>query len=142
MSSDKIAAGTALCDFFLHCEENTINITIVGVDDKGQLSFSFPVSDIKNKSVVDLIGADGDGITGLGFFYTDMMGNLIVRKNLKKFWHFFVSMSDSEYNERVLKYDHVHFGAASNGTYVSMIFHCSLLYDIFIRMVDNCTAGN
>lgn len=141
MPPDKKTAGTKMCDYFLHCGDNTLGITINGMDEKGQLTFSFLVSDIKDAKAVEVVGQDGSGIENLGFFYTDMMGNLIVRKNLKKFWEFFVTMSDADYTEKLTKYDHLHFGLSSDGRYITMVFHCSLLYDIFIRMVDNCVTG-
>ena len=130
--------GPDLISCLMGLPRDAVPVQIHGMDAKGQITFSFPISSIKNATLAAELARCESLLKTMGQFYCDIVGGLVVRNNLDPFFKFFIDMSDSDYGEKVLKYDHVHFGIASNGTLVTMVFHCSLLYDIFVRLLDNC----
>jgi len=134
--------GPELISFLMKLPREGIPVKIHGMNEKGQITFSFSLSSISDKTLATSIAGCDSLLKTLGQFYCDIVGGLVVRNNLDSFFKFFLNMSDSDYGEKVLKYDHVHFGIASSETTMTMMFHCSLLYDIFIRLLENCQTGS
>ena len=66
-----------------------------------------------------------------------MIGQMIVRKNITAFFEFFRDMSDEDYNEKLMEMEYVSFGMGGNDSRISMVFHGSLLYNIFIALLNN-----
>jgi hypothetical protein len=125
----------------LFLKRNSLQVKFHGMDEHGQVTFSFPVADLSDATLRKDISKCSSLMKTMGPFYCDMLGGLVIRRNMSTFFEFFMSLSDSDYSEKLLPYDHVHFGIGCNGEAVSMLFHCSLLYEIFIGMVNNIASG-
>jgi hypothetical protein len=133
-------AERLLCHM-LFLERDSLQVQFHGMDEHGQVTFSFPVKDISDAELRSEISKCKSLMKAMGPFHCDMLGGLVIRRNMSTFFDFFMSLSDSDYSEKLLPYDHVHFGIGCNGEAVSMLFHCSLLYEIFIGMVNNIASG-
>jgi hypothetical protein len=66
----------------------------------------------------------------IGMFYSDIIGEMIVRNNLQKFISKFLSIEEKSYRENIAPYNHVHFGIKASEKSIHMQFHLSLLQKI------------
>lgn len=133
--------GERLLSHLLFVDKNSMHIKFHGLDDRGRVTFSFPLSDLSDKELRQEVGGSSSLMQETGTFICDSIGETIIRRNLSCFFEFFMGLSDDEYNEKVLAYDHLHWGIGCNGKSVSMVFHSSLLYEIFVGMVNKIASG-
>lgn len=133
--------GERFLSHLLFLDKNSMKIKFHGLDERGRVTFSFPLTDISDDELRKDLVASPSLRQEFGTFLCDAVGETVVRRNLACFFDFFMGLSDKEYNDKVLAYDHLHWGIGCNGRSVSMIFHSSLLYEIFVGMVSHIASG-
>jgi hypothetical protein len=135
--------GERMMIYLLGSQRDSLDVKIQGMDAHGEVTMSFPISAIDDADLAATIGclSGNELMSALGQFHADQVGTMIIRKNIRTFFEFFMGMSDEDYQKKIVNVDHVHFGVGCNGVRMSMSFHGSLLYDIIVGMVNNVSRG-
>lgn len=135
--------GEKMMMYLLASQRNSIDVKIQGMDVNGEVTISFPISSIEDEGLAAALGSYNgtELMSALGQFHADQFGTMLIRKNIRTFFEFFMEMSDEDYQDKIVAVDHVHFGVGCNGHRMSMSFHGSLLYDIIVGMVNNVSRG-
>ena len=58
------------------------------MDSSGQITFVFPLSDIKNDELRSLIDDSDDIMSDIGSFYVNLIGQMVVMRNVGKFFEY------------------------------------------------------
>lgn len=130
--------GERFLKYVLSMNKDVMNIKFHEMDNDGQITFLFPMSDITDESLrIDLEKRQGKLMSSIGAFYVNMIGEMVIMKNITKFFEYYRDMSDMDYDAKVASMEYVSFGIGCNGGFVSMVFHSSLLYNIFMALLGN-----
>ncbi len=130
--------GERFLTYIMSLERDSMDIKFHQMDDKGQVSFVFSIEGIEDESLrVDIDSHQADLLTAVEPFYVSMIGQMIIRKNMTPFFEFFRDMSDEDYNTKLSALEYISFGMGYKAGYVTMVFHSSLLYNVFISLLKN-----
>jgi len=130
--------GERLLKYIISVEKDSMEIRFQQMDNTGQVSFVFSTSDISDDDLRKEVERSGENILGdVTPFYVSMIGQMIVRKNMSAFFDFYKNMSDDDYESKLTTMEYVSFGMGCKNGYVSMVFHCSLLYNVFMALLGN-----
>jgi hypothetical protein len=135
--------GERLLQSIIAIEKDSMDIKFHQMDNDGQVSFVFPLDNIPDEALRMDVERHKEGLLGaVGAFYVNMIGQMVIRRNMRAFFEFYRDMSSNDYNTKLLSMEYVSFGMGCNGDYVSMVFHSSLLYNIFIALLNNTKEAN
>lgn len=120
--------GDKICQSVLNIQEAETTITNISISKEGRIIFLLPISGLRSKNnsklLFDLSSAEQ--------FYIDTVGALVVRKFLYRFFKVLQSFSDSDYDEKFIQYNHLHFSIETKGEFLEFTFHVSFLHDIIL----------
>lgn len=134
--------GERFLQYILSVGKDEMDIKFHQMDSNGQITFLFPISDIKDEELrVDIDKCHGEVMAAIGAFYVNLIGQMVVKKNVTQFFEYYRDLSDSDYNTKVMAMEYVSFGIGCSGGFISMVFHSSLLYNVFMALLSNDTKG-
>jgi hypothetical protein len=130
--------GERFLKHVISSEKDGMEITFQQMDGTGQVSFVFPTSNICDEDLKRDVEKSAENILrDVTPFYVSMIGQMIVRKNMSSFFDFYKNMSDDDYETKLTSMEYVSFGMGCKNGYISMVFHCSLLYNVFMALLGN-----
>ena len=132
--------GERFLKYVMSVEKDSMKIKFHQMDSGGQVSFAFPLEDIEDEELrVEIDVRQKNILSAVGPFYVNMIGQMVVRRNLSAFFEFYRDMSDEDYSTKLSSMEYVSFGMGCKNGYVTMVFHSSLLYNVFTALLSNTT---
>ena len=109
-------------------------VSDVTLGEKGRVSFSVGIAFLSggDSRLESEISALSD-FSSLGTFYVDMIGDLIVRKHLSAFIEMLSKLTEDDYNQKLMLFNHLHFSIQKNSTSVKITLHVSHLHDVVLE---------
>ena len=104
---------------------------------KGRVRFQIPISflggGLRTKLTKEL--KELSDFSSIGVFYIDMIGQILVRKHFLLFAQIILEMTESQYEERLIRFSHLHFSARQvDRDYIEFVFHVSFLHDMALEI--------
>ena len=111
----------------------------IGTDSrvKGRVRFQIPFSFLGGGSRTKLTRQIKkiQDFSSIGAFYIDMIGQILVRKHFLLFSQIILDMNETQYEERLIRFSHLHFSAKRvDRDYVEFVFHVSFLHDMALEI--------
>lgn len=121
-------AGESICQLALQLPDSDDIVSNISVSKEGRVKFKILTSkfrgESKQQSCQNLFGVDQ--------FHIDTVGSLVVKKYMSNFISSLQNISESEYNEKFIMYNHLHFSIEPKKDYLEFTFHISFLHDIVL----------
>lgn len=120
--------GDLICQSAINLSSSESIVSDISISKEGRVKFNVPLEKFKPKSspnpFLNSIKMDQ--------FYIDTAGSIIVKKFLPSFLLVLQNMSPSEYNEKFIMYNHLHFGVETVNEFLEFTFHVSFLHDFVL----------
>lgn len=112
-------------------EEEIIKDVLIGKE--GRIRFKTPISCFSKIDPDVKKDITQKNVDSMEIFYVDLCGSLIVRKYLSVFVSLFGKIDYSNYCEKILSYNHLHFSLEKSSSNLEWTFHISFLHDLIVN---------
>lgn len=125
--------GEKICSRIMRMDPAADQLREISLGDKGRVKFRV--------SIHFLCGGDQklirevsqlDDISKLGHLYIDTIGEHIVRKHIDCFTKMLCDMSEEDYVNKLLMFNHIHFSIQKCESDVEISLHVSYLHDALL----------
>ena len=120
--------GDFVCYHALQLQADVETVSNISVSKEGRVKFRVPVVKFRNGAKVEL----PSNSSTVEQFYIDTAGSIVVRKFAQYFLPVLQSMSEGDYNDRFILYNHLHFSIEPKDDFLEFTFHISFLHDIYL----------
>jgi len=126
--------GERICIKLLRSAPSDKMVRDLSMGKEGRVRFKVPVTELcsTDTRLKNSITRASD-LSELEPFHVDMIGELVVRKNLASFINLLASMSNDDYNQKLLLFNHLHFSIQKVESSIEITFHISFLHDVLIE---------
>lgn len=123
-----MTTGELICQLALSLQETENTVSDISVSKEGRIKFKVPVEKFKTgkKSEKCMISQNTEQ------FHVDTAGSIVVRKFLSDFLPVLQSLSEPDYNEKFILYNHLHFSIEPKNEFLEFTFHISFLHDLVL----------
>jgi len=123
-----MSTGELICQLALELNETETQVSGLSVSKEGRIRFKVPLSKFKGASK----NGDLSSNSKIEQFHTDIAGSVVVRKFLSVFVPVLENMTETDYNEKFILYNHLHFSIDPKKDFLEFTFHISFLHDLVL----------
>ena len=139
MNSDEMTSaanfGDVMCVALLTSSPDPTGVKSVCMGDKGRVRFRVSSAFLSGDNLTLKAEIDKNAeFSCLNQFYTDFVGQLVVRRNFTAFLPILANMTPDDYDQKLMLFNHIHFTASKVDEMIEFSLHVSYLHDVLVDL--------